>query len=76
MAACAVPASFLVLEAIAGIETSLALDLALGLNTLLLLGVGWQMGRSGGLTGVRRLLATLATGVLGVAMVVLKTWLH
>jgi hypothetical protein len=76
VAACAVPVSFLVLEAIARIETSLALDLALALNTVLLLGIGWQMGRSGGLTGMRLLFSTVATGLLGLAMVLLKVLLH
>ena len=76
VAACGVPVAFLALEAIARIETPRALDLALGLNTVLLLGVGWQMGRSSGLTGLRLLLSTAATGVLGIAMVALKVLLH
>jgi hypothetical protein len=76
VAACGVPVAFLALEAIARIETPLALDLALALNTVLLLGVGWQMGRSGGLTGLRLLLATAATGLLGIVMVALKVLLH
>jgi hypothetical protein len=76
VAACATPVGFLALEALAGVGTALALDLALGLNAVLLFAVGWQMGRSIGLTGVRLSLSAGTTGLLGVAMIVLKTLLH
>ncbi len=74
--ACAVPLLFLGIEALLGVETSLALDLTLAVNTALLFGVGWQMGKSGGLTGTRLALSVGATGLLGVALIALKTLMH
>jgi hypothetical protein len=76
VAACAVPLMFLGAEALVGVETAVALDLTLGVNTVLLLVVGWQMGTAGGLTGVRLLLSASATGILGLALIALKTLMH
>lgn len=76
MTACAVPLLFLGLEAVFGVETPLALDLTLAVNTVLLFLVGWQMGKAGGLTGVRLALSVGASGLLGVALIVLKTLMH
>jgi hypothetical protein len=76
VAACAVPLIFLGLEALLGVETSVALDLTLGVNAVLLFAIGWQMGREGGLTGIRLALSVGATGLLGVALIALKALLH
>ena len=76
MAACAVPLLFLGLEAVFGVETPLALDLTLAVNTVLLFVVGWQMGEAGGLTGARLALSAGVSGLLGVALIVLKTLMH
>jgi hypothetical protein len=74
--ACAVPLLFLGLEAGLGVETSVALDLTLAVNTVLLFVIGWQMGKAGGLTGVRLALSAGATGLLGIALITLKTLMH
>jgi hypothetical protein len=76
VAACAVPLLFLGLEALLGVETSLALDLTLAVNAVLLFAVGWQMGRDGGLTGLRLALSIGATGFLGLTLIALKTLMH
>ena len=76
VAACAVPLTFLGAEALLGIETSVALDVTLAVNTVLLFVVGWQMGRAGGLTGGRLVLSVAATGFLGLALIALKTLMH
>jgi hypothetical protein len=74
--ACVVPVVFLALEAIAGVDTSLALDLALALNAALLFHVGWRMGRAEELSGGRLALSVVAPGLLGVALIALKTLTH
>ena len=76
VAACAVPLMFLGAEALLGVETSVALDVTLAVNSVLLFIVGWQMGTAGGLEGVRLLLSAGATGLLGVALIALKTLMH
>ena len=76
MAACAVPLMFLGAEALLGMETAVALDLTLAVNTVLLFIVGWQMGTAGGLAGVRLVLSVAATGFLGLALIALKTLMH
>jgi hypothetical protein len=76
VAASAVPLLFLGLEALLGVETEIALDLTLAVNTVLLFVIGWQMGKAGGLTGLRLALSTGATGLLGIALIALKTLLH
>jgi len=76
VSACAVPLIFLGVEALLGIETAVALDVTLAVNTVLLFIVGWQMGKAGGLAGTRLLMSAMATGLLGVALIVLKTLMH
>lgn len=76
VAACGVPLLFLGLEALVGMETSVALDLTLAVNAVLLFIIGWQMGEEGGLAGVRRVLSAVITGLLGVALITLKALLH
>ena len=66
----------LALEAVLGVETKVALDVTLGVNSVLLFVVGWRMGRAGGLTGARLVLSATVAGLLGVTMIVLKTLLH
>ena len=76
VAACAVPLMFLGVEALLGVETSVALDVTLAVNAILLFGIGWQMGSAGGLAGVRLALSAGMTGVLGLALIALKTLMH
>ena len=76
VAACAVPLMFLAAEALLGIETAVALNLTLAVNTVLLFVVGWQMGSAGGLTGVRLGLSAGVTGFLGLALIALKSLMH
>lgn len=76
VASCAVPLVLLLLEALVGMETKVALDLTLAVNSALLFILGWQMGSSSGMTGARHLLSAAAAGLLGVTMIALKTLLH
>ena len=76
VAACAVPLLFLGAEALVGVETGVALDLTLAVNAVLLFTVGWQMGTAGALTGLRLALSAAASGLLGLALIVLKTLMH
>jgi hypothetical protein len=74
--ACAVPTVVLFIEAVAGISTPTAVQVALIVNVILLVGVGWRMNPSQRQLGWRRICYALATGLLGVAMIGLKTLLH
>ena len=76
VAASGVPLLFLFLEALVGVETSVALDLTLAVNAVLLFVVGWQMGRAGGLAGAQLALSVAATGSLGLLLITLKTLMH
>lgn len=76
VAASGIPLAALALEAVLGVETKVALDVTLGVNSVLLFFVGWQMSRAGGLTGARLVLSATVAGLLGVTMIVLKTLLH
>ena len=76
VAACAVPLLCLTVEALLGVETSVALDVTLALNAVLLFVTGWQMGAASGLTGGRLALSSLIAGLLGIALIVLKSLLH
>ena len=76
LAACLVPVCLLLAEALLGVETSVGVTVALVVNVGLLLIVGWNMSRAGGLRGWRHVLATLTTGLLGVAVIALKLALH
>ena len=50
--------------------------MTLAVNAFLLFIVGWQMGRAGGLTGIRQALSAAATGLLGLALIALKALMH
>ena len=76
VAACAVPLLCLAVEALLGVETSVALDVTLALNAVLLFLTGWQMGAASGLTGGRLAFSSLIAGLLGIALIVLKSLLH
>jgi len=76
VAACAVPLICLTVEALLGVETSVALDVTLALNAGLLFVTGWHMGVTGGLTGWRLALASAVAGLLGIALIVFKSLLH
>jgi hypothetical protein len=76
VAACAVPVLFLAIEALLGVESELALDVTLAVNAVLLFVIGWRMGRAGGLTGAPLALSTGTSGLLGIALIALKTLLH
>jgi hypothetical protein len=76
VAACVIPVTVLAVESVLQVDTPTAVRIALGVNAILLLVVGWDMSRASGLTGVRLVLSTAVTGLLGVAMIVLKTLLH
>ena len=76
VAACAVPLLCLTLEALLGVETSVALHVTLALNAVLLFVTGWQMGAAGGLTGVRLAISSVAAGLLGISLIALKSLLH
>jgi hypothetical protein len=76
VAACAVPVAVLLVEDLLDVDVSRGVEVALAVNIVLLLVVGWRMSRAGGLRGVRLVGSTLITGLLGVAMVGLKLTLH
>lgn len=76
VAACLVPVGVLLVEAALGVSTSVGVDVALAVNAVLLLVVGWRMGRAGGLRGPRLAGSALLTGLLGAVMVALKHALH
>lgn len=76
IAACTAPVIVLLIEAVLRVPPGVAVDIALLVNLVLLLVVGWRMSTEGGLTGGRRLTATLAAGLLGAAMIGLKLLLH
>ena len=76
VAASVVPVLVLALEAVLGVDTPRGLRIALWVNAALLLGVGWSMSTGGGFRGWRRVGLALIAGLMGVAMVGLKTLLH
>lgn len=76
VAASGVPLLVLFAEAILDVPTHTAVNVALAVNALLLVLVGWRMGRAGGLEGARLVASAAVTGLLGVAMIALKTALH
>jgi hypothetical protein len=76
VAASGVPLLVLAVEAVLGVETKVALDVTLVVNSVLLFVVGWRMSSAGGLTGARLVLSATVAGLLGLTMVVLKTLLH
>jgi hypothetical protein len=72
VAACLVPVAVLLVEAVLGVPTETGVRVALFANVVLLVVVGWRMSTAGGLRGGARVLSAAGTGLLGVAMVVLK----
>lgn len=76
VAACAVPGVVLFTVTVLRAELSVAVDVALIVNLMLMLAVGWRMSTAGGLRGRRRLTATVAAGLLGFAIIGLKLSLH
>jgi hypothetical protein len=76
VAACGVPLLLLLLEALVGMGTKVALDVTLAVNAALLFVLGWRMGSASGLRGTSRLLSSAITGLLGILMIGLKTLLH
>lgn len=77
VAACLVPVGVLLVEAVLHVPTGAGVRVALAANVVLLVVVGWRMSTTGGVRGTARVLSAAGTGLLGVAMVVLKyTLLH
>ena len=74
--ACAVPVTVLLVEAGLGVEIGVAIRVTLAVNAVVLFVVGWTMSRSSGLRGARLVASATASGVLGLAMIFLKTTLH
>jgi hypothetical protein len=66
----------LLAELVLSVPTDRAVRIAMVVNIALLLGVGWEISTSGGLAGWRRIGLVIATGLLGAAMIVLKSLLH
>ncbi|HET7902405.1 MAG TPA: hypothetical protein VFL59_14580 [Candidatus Nanopelagicales bacterium] len=71
--ACAVPVIVLTVEALLKVEDARAVDVALAVNALLLLLVGYRMSKQSELTGWRLAVSTAAAGLLGVAIILIKT---
>jgi hypothetical protein len=76
VAASVVPVLVLFLEAVLRVDTARGLRIALWVNVGLLLAVGWNMSTAGGFRGWRRVGLAAVAGLMGVAMVFLKTLLH
>lgn len=74
--ACAIPLALLLVEAALGIDTGRAIRVALLVNAVLLVLVGYAMSRASGLRGWRLVVSAAAAGLLGLAIVALKTLLH
>jgi hypothetical protein len=74
--ASALPLAVLVVGDLLGLETYVAVYLALAGSTLLLFGVGWEIGREASLGTGERILMAMGAGALGVVMVVFKALLH
>jgi len=73
--ASAVPAVVLLVEALLKVEDSVAVDVALAVNTVLLLVVGYRMSKQSALTGWRLWFSTAIAGLLGVAIIAVKTFM-
>lgn len=67
-----VPVIVLTVEALLQVEDARAVDIALVVNTVLLLVVGYTMSRQSNLTGWRLWASTLLAGLLGVAIIAVK----
>ena len=73
--ASAVPAVVLLVEALLKVEDSVAVDVALAVNTVLLLVVGYRMSKQSALTGWRFWASTAVAGALGVAIIAVQTFM-
>ena len=76
VAASGVPLLCLALEAVVGVETSVAIKITLAVNSVVLFVTGWQMGRDAGVTGSRLFIDSAIAGLLGLSLIVLKSLLH
>lgn len=74
--ASALPLAVLVVGDLLGLQAQVAVFLALAASTLLLFGVGWEIGREASLSTGERILMAMGAGAFGVVMVVLKALLH
>ena len=70
------PLVALLIAALLGLSAELGEDIALAVNIVLLLGFGHRMSKDAGLTGFRLAVSTLVAGLLGLAMVSLKIFVH
>ena len=71
-----IPLLLLLLARLAGASAPNAAAIALAVTVVLLVVHGYTAARAAGLTGIRMLLVTGTAGLLGIAMVVLKTLLQ
>lgn len=71
-----VPLATLLVAWALGASVTVAVNLALGVATGLLVAAGFLASRASGITGGRLLASTAVTGVFGLAMVALKNLLH
>ena len=74
--ACCIPAGVVFVESVAGVSTPTAVQVALLVNVVLLLVVGWLMSPASRPLAPHRFGYAILTGLLGVAMIGLKTLLH
>ncbi|MFN8158203.1 MAG: hypothetical protein U0R68_12340 [Candidatus Nanopelagicales bacterium] len=75
VSASAVPAVVLLVEALLKVEDARAVDVALVVNTVLLLVVGYRMSKQSSLAGWRLWASTAIAGLLGVAIIAVKTFM-
>ena len=66
----------LALEAVVGVETSVAIRITLAVNAVVLFVTGWQLGKDAGLTGRRLVFDSALAGLLGVSLIAFKSLLH
>lgn len=70
------PVSALLIAGLLGVSSVSAARVALGVATVLLVIYGHAAGRAAGLAGIRLVVVTGTAGVLGIALIVLKTLLQ
>jgi hypothetical protein len=75
LAGCA-PAVVIFIEAIAGVATPAAVQVALVVNVALIAAVGWIMSPAERRVSPRRFAYAAGTALLGIALIGLKTLLH
>lgn len=74
--ASALPVTVLAVMRLLGLDLAFAVISALVCSTLLLCLAGWEIGRHGQLTVLERLASSVAAGVFGIVMILLKAVLH